>query len=122
MEDYTFEVCTGAKALRSNMPNAVDRGMRWSARPARHSRRPEQGRLLRHLEKDSPCAVQLCLAGLRELHAAGAVACWVTPSPPPAYLSMPEAVFNNADQLYRPWSIEDAVRKLLALAKTPPPL
>lgn len=120
MEDYTFEVCTGATALRSNLPGAVDRAYAME----------RAGMLVIHEDLDKAayyailkdsrvqfnCALQDFVSyTLLEASALG------TPSLLPAYLSMPEAVFNNDVQLYCPWSIEDAVRKLLALTKTPPP-
>ena len=37
----------------------------------------------------------------------------------PAYRSFPETFANDAERLYVPWSIEDAIRKLMPLLKNP---
>lgn len=43
-----------------------------------------------------------------------------TPTLAPAYLSFPEALFNNRAQLWTPWSVDDLEAQLIALIQRPP--
>lgn len=120
LPDYDFEVCTGAKRLRSNQRGVVERaydmGQRGLLTIHEGLSKEDYYAVLKNSRAQFNCALQDFVSyTLLEASSLG------TPSLLPAHLSFPEAVDNHAAQLYVPWSIEDAARRLVALVDDPPP-
>lgn len=116
--DVEFCVCTGSQTLRSNDPTAVARALAMPELAVYTGLAKEDYYgILADSRVQFNCALQDFVSyTLLEASALG------TPSLLPAHLSFPEAVFNNAEQMYIPWSIDDAIAKLerlLALESAP---
>lgn len=119
LPDYTFDVCTGADKLRSNLPGAVDRAyaLRDAGCMVVHEGLSKEAyyAILKDSRAQFNCALQDFVSyTLLEASSLG------VPSLVPSWLSMPEAVFHNADQMYCTWSVKDAAHKLVALLESPP--
>lgn len=117
--DIVFSVFSGGK-LRSNAPESLER--------ARHM--ASQGTMLihedlakndyYHLLNDTRvlfnCALQDWVSNtVSEADTLGANVLY------PAYRSFPETFANDADRLYVPWSMDDAIAKLYKLIDSPHP-
>jgi len=118
LQDYEHAVCTGAKQLRSNNPAYVERARQMEAagllKIYEGLAKNEYYKILADSRVQFNCALQDFVSNtLNEASALG------TPSLLPAYLSFPEAVGNNERHLYVPWSLENALKKLLSLVMGP---
>lgn len=120
-KDWSFAICTGSPSLRSNNQEFVKR-----AKEMEHQgklkiyeglTKTEYYEILNDSRIQFNCALQDFVSNtLNESSALGTVTL------APAYLSFPEAMFNEAKQLYSPWSIEDAISKLKGIISNPPSL
>lgn len=116
--DWEFCVCTGQPKLRSNSPHLLQ-----IAREAEASglitiyenlSKNEYYEILANSKIQFNCALQDFVSNtLNEASALG------TLSLLPAYLSFPEAVNNNSNQLYTPWSVKDACNKMTQMIEEP---
>lgn len=119
LQDMEFAVCTGAASLRSNDPTAVKRARYLQAAKLMTVHegltKNKYYDILANSRVQFNCALQDFVSNtLNEAAALG------TPSLLPAYLSFPEAAFNDRRMLYVPWSLTDALAQLEATLRNPP--
>lgn len=117
-ETVEFALATGSPELRSNAPEYVHRANQLADRGLltiySGLKKADYYRLLKDSRVQFNCALQDFVSNtLNEASALG------TPSLLPAYLSFPEAVFNDRRRLYVPWSIEDAAQQLITVIEQP---
>lgn len=119
-QGYEVAILTGAPALRSNDPFAVERANAYAHKGVLKiftglSKRQYYD-LLADARLQFNCARQDWVSyTLLEASALG------TPTLAPAFRSFPEALFNDERQLFVPWSRDDAIAKAIALLQSPPP-
>ena len=119
LQDCEFAICTGAEHLRSNKPEYVRRAKEMEKDGklviCENLTKNQYYKILGDSRAHFNCALQDFVSNtLNEASALG------TPSLLPAYLSFPEAVNNNRDHLYVPWSIDDAIGQLNHMIQFPP--
>lgn len=110
-----FAILCGGK-LRSNDPSIVDELFEFAAfdHPTfvihENLSKNDYYHILNHSKVLFNCALQDWVSNtISEADAMGTAYVY------PAYRSFPETCFNNKDQLYVPWSVEDAVEKTMKL-------
>lgn len=109
--DVEFVLCTGSALPRSNDPEALERLLNYRKLiVASGLSKRDYYRIL------SSSRVQLNTARQDFIsYTAIEASTFGTPTLAPAFRSFPEALENREDQLYAPWSVDEAAAKLLAL-------
>jgi hypothetical protein len=116
-KDYEFAVFSGGP-LRSNNQRYLDRAYRLEAEGKLKIYKDLQKNDYYNLVNDSKlifnCALQDWVSNtVSEADALGSNVLY------PAYRSFPETFANDADRMYIPWSMDDAVAKLQKLMQAP---
>lgn len=119
LNEFEFMVCTGAEHLRSNIPDVIERAWTFYERGWLDIREGLDKRQYYTILANSRVQVNTALQDfvsntLLESSALG------TPTLAPAFRSFPEAFQNRPEQMFIPWSLEDAINKLNQLVQNPP--
>ena len=118
-DGWEFAICTGAATLKSNNNDYVIRAKQMQNDGLltiyEGLKKSEYYDILANSRVQFNCALQDFVSNtLNESGALGTITL------APAYLSFPEALFNNEAQLYIPWSINDAIERLANIFENPP--
>jgi len=119
LSEYEFAVCTSAARLRSNQAGVIERAyaLRDAGKLAVYENltKNDYYALLSNSRIQFNCARQDFVSfTMLEASAFGTITL------APAYKSFPEALFHSPRQLYVPWSVPDALARLVAAIENPP--